>query len=346
MSGPKILAALLLLSALPACPEPPPDLPSARADFEDALFDFLACDERASPSTLARLRAVIDEPSTDNAIALVTAPETLASVVAMAGPQVELTVIALQNIRLAATSGHGAQLIESGWDGLSCDDVLPVACTAGTAVSTVGCDDGVTPSGVVIRWDACVLSGTRFDGDLVYARQAYGSAHLGGADFSVDEVRGLDGELAVAVAGGGADIVARDVDGVAFVSFGGPEGGLSCGERLEAERAVVEISGSVVHLELEGAHVTVDARTGVSTTGSHITVSDVVACPCPDPGSTLQLSIDDVAGTDSVGVIDVSWRGGGAGEGCRAVDVSTTSWPTSCTGFGDDCGQAAITDTV
>ncbi len=339
------LVLALTMTAV-ACPEAPPEVPSIQDDFEDVLFDFLACDERASPSTLARLRAVIDEPSTENAIALVTAPEALASVVAMAGPQVELTVIALQNIRLAATGGHGAQLIEDGWDGLSCDDVLPLACTAGTATSTVVCDDGDSVSGVVISYGTCVLGGTRFDGDLVYARQADDSARLGGEDFSVDEVRGIDGELAVAVAGGGTDIRARDVDGVGFVSFGGPDGGLSCGERLQADDAVVEVVGSSVYLELQGRHITVDSSTALETSGSHITVTDVVACPCPDAGSSLQLRLDDVAGTEQAGVIDVSWRGAGADDGCRRVSVSASSWPSSCSGFGDDCGQEAIEKTL
>jgi hypothetical protein len=340
------LLTLSALSGLAACEtgSPPPTPADASQRAGDALFDFLACDEIARPSTLERLRALLDEPTTDEAIALLTAPEDLASLVAMAGPQVEGTVILARNLHLAATAGHGEALLRDGWDGLACDDALTLACTAGTGTSTVACVDEAV-SGLTLDFDRCTLDGRLLDGPLVFNREADGRARVGGAGFSVDEVRTIEGELLVGV-GAGPALSAEDSDGVAFVDFGGPEGGLSCGERLAAERAVLEVEGTAVRLELEGTHTTTDGQVGLVTRAGHVRVADLAACACPDAGSVLQLSLDDVVGGAGPGVLEVSWSGSGSDGGCRDVAVAATTWPEGCSGFGDDCGRAAIEGTL
>jgi len=326
-----------------ACTEPP-SLDDARGTFEDALFDHLTCDEIARPSTLERLRALINEPTTDEAIALLTAPEDLASLVSLAGPQVEVTVIAIQNVHLAATSGLGQELLDGGFDGLTCDDVVPIACTAGTASSTVLCDDGVSVSGLTQGFDGCVLRGALMDGALTFSRQADGSARLAGETFSLDEVRALEGGLVLAV--GDGTFAATDDDGVAFVDFGGPESGLSCGERLSLTTASLSVDGSAVRVELDGSHATPDGATALRTKGAHVRVADPLVCPCPDDGSVLEVTLPRVGGTDADGVLEVRWAGAGEEGACRGVTVAALSWPSTCTGFGDGCGQGAFESTM
>lgn len=331
-----------------ACDDAPPPTPqSARARLEDALFDHLACDEVARPATLARLRALVDDPTTDEAIALLTAPEDLASLVAMAGPQVEGTVFVARNLHLAATAGHGQALLDDGWDALDCADTVTIACTAGTGTSAVRCDDGVSPSGLTLDFDGCTLTGRLLDGPLVFNREPDDRARVGGAGFSVDEVRTIEGELLIEVGPGGSGLAAEDAGaGVAFVDFGGPEGGLSCGERLTADRAVIDVDGAAVRLELTGRNTTTDGEVGLVTKAAHVQITDAAVCACPDAGSAMELRLDSVLGGPDPGVLEVAWSGNGGDGTCRTVAVTATTWPTDCSGLDDDCGKGAIEATL
>jgi hypothetical protein len=329
-----------------AVAEDPDDAPRL---VEDAIFESLECHDVARPGTLARVRAVLDEPTLEEIAALATAPEDLASIVALGGVKVEATVVVLQNVlRLALDEQLRADLQSGGWDGVSCDEDVVVSCTAGTGRGAVLCEDGAA-SAIRLDLHACTIDGGVYDGAITVARVVDDDriARVSFAALTIDEATKVQGAFDVRL--DVQDRLLASVRGeqpLKIIEHGGPSSGLSCGEELAIDVAAVDFGEDDATIELSAHQRDADSVLGLATVGEHLTYSG--ACGCPDPGSGVEVVLPQPLGEEGAEArLQLSWSASQDDTACATAYVSALEWPTTCWGAeaigGEhvDCGEQA-----
>lgn len=361
-------SAIALAALLPACSLPGPDevsdvidgvtddvtddLPPVDGDaiaeqIEARLMDALVCSEKIRPSTLERLRAVLRDPSQQTLADLVTSPEVIADVVAMAGTRVEDSVILLNNLALLYEQGHAGIVLEQGWDTLSCDDEVTLACTAGSGTTAVRCGAGPTPDAVELSFDACILRGTKYEGRARFSRLE-GDARIGVVFDALvfDEVDRLDGALVLEVGPvDGTQSLAKDTGAaLALVSHGGPAGA-SCGEALSFETFRAEHTPSSASLALDAVRETAESSYALRTLGEHLRFDVPRACACPSPGAGLEVVFPrPLSDAGETATLRATWGPAVSDDECASVDVTIVDWPEACPLLDQaqpGCGQEA-----
>jgi hypothetical protein len=326
---------------LPSLPEDDPVVDEIEAFFAD----YLQCSEKIRPSTIERISDVLHDPSEQTVVDLVTSPEVVADVVAQAGIQVEATVILLRNLELLYGEGHAAELLSGGWESLSCDDTITLACTQGSGSSTALCSSGSAVDSVAFDLDACILQGTKMEGGVAFAaRSANGiGATVTFDDLIFDEVDLIAGAVSLdAQAGSSAKDLALDTGAQLLLeAHGGPEGA-SCGERTTLDTFVVSATASSLRVELDGEKESADSRYALRTVGEHLNFTPELDCACPTPGSGLEMTFPQpFADTDDDATVRINYGPANDPERCASVSVTIVEWPTDCAlvdGIPDDCG--------
>ena len=342
------------------------------AAISDAVVDHLACQDTLRPATLARLQAALTDPGLDTVQALVLAPEDLASAVAVAGPQAEAAVVVARALWMVVDSGVGPRLVNGDWDGLHCDDVVPVPCTAGTASSVVVCDDGPRHGdgigrdvAVVQSFDRCTLRGVILDGDVHLSRtNDDGILRADLEKLAIDDRNELSGAFAVVMPADHSDVdadvedsvslaglSARIIEPITFKSHGGLDGGLSCGEELDLDTLGIDVATEATRVAIAGAWNTRERSVGVVTGDGGLRFDG--ACACPTGGSGVSFEIPRPLGRDDqTALAHVAWHTPTAATingDCAIVTVDVDGWPTSCGGLegvGSDCGAGAVQATM
>jgi hypothetical protein len=344
----------------PPLPPAPPTPEAALQELEDAVFAQLACEERLRPSTLQRLRDVIDGADVDTVRALLLNPQDLARVVALGGAQVEAPVVVARNLFALVDSGAAHDLLAHGWDGLQCGEAQPLLCTAGGEAAVVDCDDDGAPSALRLSFDGCTLGGVVYDGDVGFARVddddgvaalSFGAsaARPEGRALTIDEFRRLDGSLVVDVGAGAGRFVAAVTapDVFEFFDHGGLASGLDCAAETVVTAVSVDVGDSDAVVALSASRKSPDVSVGIETFGDHLRFAG--DCGCPQPGSGAFVDVPRPLGrAGETGRARVSW-GDGGGDRCASVDVELVSWPDDCAGLDDldgDCGKGATEATL
>jgi hypothetical protein len=264
-----------------------------RTVVENAVFDKLECEEIARPSTLSRVREMVDEPSLDHAAALAFNPQDLATLVSVAGPEVEGTVVVVRNV--LDISPKTKALVRHGFDdfAFACDDGEVLDCTAGSETVSVSCDEHGDADAVDVILDKCTIAGTVVDGAVTLVKERDGVRAVFDA-FSINETKVITGDARLAVdddcgCGFGASVTTKDGDGLRVVDFGGPKSGLECGEELRVNTLAFSDDGDdVVNVALSGSQVTTEETYDVDTD-----VSFDGSCACPLPGSRVSVATPD-----------------------------------------------------
>lgn len=381
MRGLQVMWAAVFLPALPACPSLPlppgsaPDavddaiadvtdpiddatngLDDAAAAIEDALFAQLECEELVRPSTLERIRAVLHDPGADELRALLLNPQDLASVVALGGAQVEGPVLLARNVLRVVETGAAADLLANGWDGVSCDEPVTLACTAGEETSTVRCD-GAAASSITLSFAGCTLGGTVADGALTLSRIPGddGVAALSFEGLTFDEVQRLEGALLLDVplepgAGDGSlTALVASPDTLSVVEHGGLASGLSCAAETTFDRAGLSVTATDAIVEAQARHLTPDQVVGVETFGEHLRFGDRL-CGCPLPGSGMLVDVPRPLGrAGEIARARVTWAAATDAGACADAKVTLEDWPSTCDGVQDvsgDCARAATEQTL
>ena len=358
-----LIAALVGVTSVAAtCPalEPPvlPPIPAegegeGEGDFdvaqliEDAVAEKLQCEELLRPSTIERMRAVLHDPTFDEVRALLLAPEDLASVVALAGTEVEGSVIVLRNLLLLTESGAARELIEYGWSGVGCGDPVSVACTAGTEVTTVTCDAGEA-SAVTLAFDDCTLDGTVHQGALTLARVPGDdtAAALTFDALTFDEIERYQGGLLVDVgAGPGAFAAAvAGADQLEVIEHGGLAAGLECSAETRFQVASFALAGDVATVQMNIEKQDREQTLGIATFGNHLTFTGT-DCACPDAGSGVLVDVPRPLGQDGqVAEARVTWSPTSEAGLCARAQVELLGWPSACdtvTDVAGDCAKGA-----
>lgn len=336
---------------LPQPPDPPPALDGALQDLEDAVFDKLECEEKLRPSTLERIQDVIEGADVDTVRALLLNPQDLASVVALGGLQVEAPVIVARNLYALYDDGAVADLVDNGWDGVSCGEAVAVLCTAGGAATVVDCDANDEARAVALSFDKCAFRGVVYDGDVAFVRDDDDDsvAVVGFDGFSVDEFRAFEGSVVVDV-GAGSDRFAGSVvspDVFTIKDHGGVAGGLDCGVDLEFAAVSLDVDDDDGVVVMDAIRKSSDGTIGVETFGDHLTFAS--GCGCPQPGSGAFVDVPRPLGrAGEAGRASITWGVGGAGL-CSKPTVSLVDWPTDCVGLDDvdgDCARSATEQTL
>jgi hypothetical protein len=348
----------------------PADTEAVTAAISDAVVDHLACQDTLRPATLARLQAALTDPGLDTVQALVLAPEDLASAVAVAGPQAEAAVVVARTLWMVVDSGVGPRIVSGEWDGLHCDDVVPVPCTAGTASSVVVCDDGPRHGDgigrdveVIQSFDRCTLRGVILDGDVRLSRtNDDGVLRADLEKLAIDDRNELSGAFAVVMPADHSDVdadldnslslaglSARIIEPIIFKSHGGLDGGLSCGEELDLDTLGIDVATEATRVAIAGAWNTPERSVGVVTGDGGLRFDG--ACACPTGGSGVSFEIPRPLGRDDqTALAHVAWHTPTASDGdCAIVTVDVDGWPTSCGGLegvGSDCGAGAVQATM
>jgi hypothetical protein len=344
------------------------DRDAVTAAISDAVVDHLACQDTLRPATLARLQAALTDPGLDTVQALVLAPEDLASAVAVAGPQAEAAVVVARTLWMVVDSGVGPHLVSGDWDGLHCDDVVPVPCTAGTASSVVVCDDGPRHGdgigrdvAVVQSFDRCTLRGVILDGDVQLSRaNDDGVLRADLEKLAIDDRNELSGAFAVVMPADHSDVdgsvslaglSARIIEPITFKSHGGLDGGLSCGEELDLDTLGIDVATEATRVAIAGAWNTRERSVGVVTGDGGLRFDG--ACACPTAGSAVSFEIPRPLGRDDqTALAHVAWhtpKAATTNGDCAIVTVDVDGWPTSCGGLegvGSDCGAGAVQATM
>jgi hypothetical protein len=343
----RLAVALTMLAWAAACDGPVDDLKrDAMKAATDAIFEDLECQKLARPSTLARLRALLENPSADAASALLFAPEHVATLVSMAGPEAEVAVVVVRNT--LAVAEHAGFLAEEGWDGLACADPTTLLCTVGEMSISVVCDDAGA-AGIEIALARCALHGSVLDGALSLWREGEDTQAVFSA-LSVDETKVIDGTVTLAI-GHGADglgAAVRTVDGLRYIEHGGPAGGLSCGSQLRVETLATTANddGALV-VQLSGAHETAARSVGVQTFRRHLSYDG--ACACPLPGSAVAFDVPSPLGDEGTVRVSVTYVDADDEERCATARVELEGWPTTCSGLetvDPDCAADATASTL
>lgn len=350
-----LMAVSLAGAAAAGCGAPEPG--SARDAFEDAVVDRMVCEDLARPSTIGRLRDALDRPGLDTAAAFALAPEDLAGIVSLAGPQAEAVVVVVRNVGFVVNSGFGADLVDGSFDGVSCGDEVAIACVAGSGVSVVECGADGVPTAVSQKLDRCVLHGTQLDGTVRVSKDATKAQHLrvDVNDLSVNETSAVHGVLDVTLAPalstklstrGARPFSLRLVEPFALEDHGGLDGGFSCGEELDLDVLDVVVDGETTRLAINGAQRSRERDVGVSSDDGEVVFDG--SCACPRPGSTLSLEIPRPLGGESeTSIARVQWSEATDEDACAAVDVEIVGWTNACDVIdGVDCGRGAVEATL
>ena len=343
----KLHAALwsLPLALAFGCEDPPAadDAPS----LEAALFDQLECIGLARPSTLQHLRDALHHPDPDRLRALLLAPQELAAVVAVAGPQAEAAVVVVRNLLHLLDSGAAADLLENGWDGVQCGEPVSVECTAGRGAVAVDCDDDDVAVGIRIELEACMLRGKSLDGAVTVARDG-ADARVQLDALTLDETRALGGELLLLarVDDGLRDrfsFAVRQPTALRLQDNGGPDGGRSCGEELRLQDVDVSVADDVVAVAFAGQHEDRERTVGLRTIGDELSFDG--DCGCPRPGAGLQVEVPRPLGhDDATATATVRWVESQQPGFCAAAEVELSDWPSTCAdvnNLGGDCARTA-----
>lgn len=323
------------------------------AKIEGELLDFLECDGGLRPSTVERLKAVLRDPDTLSLDELVAAPEDVAGLVGMAGLTVEGYVLLARNLALLFEQGHVEALIAQGADGLSCDDTITLACTAGTGTTRVLCPPG-EPRTIESTYSACVLQGRKLDGQMTIAvpEADETSAQVTFNGFTVDEVTQVVGAAALDLeATSDAQSLALDaMAGLQIISHGGVASGRSCGETLTLERLGLANTAQVARVGFKGSKRTPDATYALETFGAdELSWAKPLACACPAAGSGVTVSVPRPLGrADEVATMRVTYGAAAAGS-CATARVEMVGWPTDCSFLENptaDCGKGAAEEVI
>ena len=328
-----ILLPLVLLAGCENFDVAPQDLAKDPVQaVEDALFDKLTCDDVARPSTLARIRALVDHPSADTAGALLFAPEDLATLVSVAGPEAEVTVVVTRNLLKVAQTGAAADVLAHGWDGVQCAEPQTLECTAGAETVTVSCDARDQPYRIDLALARCTVDGTLLDGKVALERD--------GADvkarflsLSIDETQVVEGELTLTAGATGAvtaSVRAGD-GGLRVLDHGGVDGGLPCGEQLEIDALAFAADGKTTKLEVAGSQATPDRVIGIETFGEDLTFDG--SCACAIPGSGIAFDVPKPFGKDDeYSHVKVTYGAGDAHACASAAVELDDAWPKETAG--------------
>ncbi|MDP2343861.1 MAG: hypothetical protein Q8O67_23075 [Deltaproteobacteria bacterium] len=347
-----------LLDNPPELPPPPPvdvpDVDDLIAEVEDAILEKLECEEILRPSTLGRIRDVIKNADASTVQALLLNPQDLASVVALGGVQVEAPVVVARNLFRIVETGVAADLLNGGWDGVLCGDAVPLLCTAGAEASTVTCDVDGKATAINLAFDGCTLGGTVYEGAVTFTRVADDDtvAGLTFAEFTLDEIRRLDGDLVLDVGAGtqgfAAAIGAPDV--FELFDHGGLASGLECAAETTFEAVGLDVDDDSAQVEMIAFRSDPDATIGIETFGDHLSFGDPTACGCPLPGSGAFVDVPRPLGrAGESGRAKISWKPPFDGGSCASVQVELETWPTDCAGLDDvdgDCARAATEVTL
>lgn len=315
--------------------------------IEDAVADKLQCEELLRPSTIERIRAVLHDPTFDEVSALLLAPEDLATVVALAGTEVEGSVILLRNLVLLTESGAAQQLIEGGWSGVGCGDPVTVACTAGSQTTTVSCDAGAA-SAVTLAFDGCTLDGTLHQGAMTLARVTGddNAAALAFDALTFDEIERYQGGLLVDVGAGPGAFAASvaGADRLEVIEHGGLAAGLECSAETRFDIASFALQGEVATVQMSIEKEDPEQTVGLETFGNHLTFTGA-DCACPDAGSGVLIDVPRPLGLDAAPAqARVTWQATAEAGLCARADVELLAWPSACDAVSDvagDCAQAA-----
>ena len=318
--------AVVLSAACPALVPLPLDLPAPPpvkvfddviGALADAVFEKLACEEIVRPSTLTRLRAVLENADAATIQALLLNPQDLASIVALGGWQVEAPVIVARQL----------------WSGLS----------------TVSCDVDGAAAAVHLSFTGCSLGGTVYDGALSFTRVVDDNARagLGFAGFTLNEIRRLDGQLQVKVgAGPDAFVAAVTAPSVfAVIDHGGLDAGLECGAETTFEAVAVDIANDHAVVQMIALRADENGSVGIETFGNHLSFGDPAQCGCPQPGSGAFIDVPRPLGRAGESArARITWQASTDPSLCSLPQVQLESWPTDCDVLVDvdgDCAQGA-----
>lgn len=350
--------AVVLSAACPALVPLPLDLPAPPpvkvfddviGALADAVFEKFACEEIVRPSTLTRLRAVLENADAATIQALLLNPQDLASIVALGGWQVEAPVIVARQLWSLVQSGVAADLVNSGWEGVQCGAALPVLCTAGSGLSTVSCDVDGDAAAVHLSFTGCSLGGTVYDGALSFTRVVDDNARagLGFAGFTLNEIRRLDGQLQVKVgAGPDAFVAAVTAPSVfAVIDHGGLDAGLECGAETTFEAVAVDVANDHAVVQMIALRADENGSVGIETFGNHLSFGDPAQCDCPQPGSGAFIDVPRPLGRAGESArARITWQSSTDPTLCSLPQVQLESWPTDCDVLVDgdgDCAQGA-----
>jgi len=322
------------------------------AEIEAEIMAYLECSEKIRPSTIERIQAVLNDPNEDTLIDLLTAPDDLAQLVSMAGVQVEGAVILIRNLNAIYEAGHVATLIEGGWESeeLTCEDVIEIACTAGTGSTTVVCDEADAILEIQETFEGCMLGGTKYEGGVSFTRSDVAEVFTAGVRFQTltfDEVDIVEGgfELEIDAVEKSQDLALLTGEIFTMTSHGGPTGA-SCGEQLTLSTMRVYRSESEGRVELDGEYEDVESAYEIKTVGEHLVFPAPFECACPTPGSGLEFTFSTAFENAAEDATVQILYGEPADETfCASVSVDVSTWPTDCSfleNVQEDCGKAAL----
>ncbi len=333
---------------------PPPSVAEVRRELEDALLEKLTCDETLRPSTLQRMRAVLEDADDETIGALLLNPQDLASVVALGGAQVEAPVIVARNLLRIFADGTANDVVENGWDGVSCGEAVPLSCTAGEQRSVVDCDADGAATALRLSFDLCTLGGVVYNGAVTLTRLSdvgvvdVGAAEvaaLGFDDFTFNEVRRLDGTLLIDVGpvdvGTSADRFVADISDAqrfSFVEHGGLASGLECASETTFATLGLDVDGDSAFVKMGASRADPDVTVGIETFGDHLRFGDPSVCGCPLPGSGALIDVPRPLGrAGETGKARVTWQPSSDATLCSQPRVELVTWPESC-----DVGESGV----
>lgn len=329
---------------------------------EDVVFEKLVCEEVARPSTLARIRTLLDAPNADNAGAVLLNPQDLASLVSVVGPEAEVGVVLTRNVLelspqvddvlkhgwpTPGTKGAGAGDGRAYFDGVACGEPVMLDCTAGSGSVIYDCevDNGVAVfRAIEVVLDKCVVDGSVYHGAVTLVHEGDDGASARFDALAINETKVVNGDVRLAVGGAsGFDATVRTDDGgLTIEDFGGPDAGLECGEELRIDTLAFTDDDDVATVELSGDHRTTEETYGVHTGDGGLRFDGSCACPLPGSGVTIDVPrpLGEEGTVAHAGVsYDVAARDAPI-EACAKATVRLSGWPAGC--FADaDCGRAA-----
>lgn len=340
----------------PEVPEVPevPDVPDVEpddvaAELEEAIFEKLQCEEILRPSTLERMRALLRDPTFEELEALLTNPQDLATVVAMAGVEVEGAIVVARNIERLVSNGTAQQLVDGGWDGVQCGEPVEFACTAGDETTTVACDVDTLVTSVATDFALCTLGGTVHDGAMTFDRieGVDTSARVTFAALAFDEIKVLDGSIAVALQPADGTIFSATLgDGLAYTEHGGPDGGVSCGARLSLDALELDVNDAESSIEFAGARATADGdQLDIETTDA-LRFPTGTRCACPLAGGGVRVEVPRPLGREGESATaQIEFTPTSDAALCAEASVTLSSWPSTCD-LGGDCAKGATETTL
>jgi hypothetical protein len=321
--------------------------------IEAELVDFLECEKNVRPSTIQRIKTLLRDPEALTLKDLVSAPEDVAQIIGMAGLTVEGYVILLRNLELLFSQGHASQLLTQGVGSLNCEETLTLACTAGTGTTKVLCPVN-QPRQIESSFAGCFLSGRKHDGQMRFTLPPGEGTNVK-VEFDrlvLDEVTRVVGDVTLQL---GASSSAQSfsfeaMQGLEFISHGGPTSGRSCGELLRLERMAFLNQPERLQVGFKGNKQTPKESYAIETFGpSDLNWSKPIDCPCPQPGAGMRITVPKPLGrADQTATMQVTYAAGD-GATCAVARVEMLGWPTECSFLENprsDCGKKAAEEVV